>query len=200
MATTLTTHYGLPKPPLSTKGTLDNYGTLMDNADTAIYNAITSANRGYAILQNRQAQNTGGGTATSGSWGTVPINVEYEDSSSIVDSSSLPAFSLAAGTYYIEAILPFSSSTQYTQCRLYNVTDASVQQNIGSLDMYSTSDSYLESDSGVRKHLIGTFTIAGTKQFRIEYDCVVTVANTGHGKPSNRAVEVYAQVIITKVA
>ena len=39
--TTLTTHYSLPKPPLGTTGTADGYGTLMDSADTALYNAIT---------------------------------------------------------------------------------------------------------------------------------------------------------------
>jgi hypothetical protein len=153
-----------------------------------------------AVLQNRQAQNIGGGTATSGSWLIVPINVEYEDADGIVDSSSLPAFSLAAGTYRIEAQIQFRG-TNKTQLRLYNVTDAAVQQNIDSQDMYGFSAYNIDSYGGIFvASLIGAFTIADTKALRLEYQVQTTHATYGFGYPANFAEEVYAQVKITQIA
>ena len=40
MATTLTTNFGLPKPPLGAVGVADGYDTLMDAADAAIKAAL----------------------------------------------------------------------------------------------------------------------------------------------------------------
>ena len=152
-----------------------------------------------AILQNRQNQNTGGGDTTAGSWLIVPLNTEYEDPDSIVDATSLPAFSLAAGTYRIEARCPFYAS-DLTQTRLYNVTDGAVQQNIHALDILGTSEwAYPTDDASCNSKIEGTFTIVAIKQFRIEYQTAATTATTGHGRPCNYGVEVYAQVKITKL-
>ena len=146
----------------------------------------------FALLQNRQAQNTAGGTATSGSWGIVPLNTEQEDANNIVDSSSLPAFSLGIGTYRIEVMAPFVYVNHF-QVRLYNVTDGTVA---------------LEGSSGFTpaatkmtafSYFCGNVTIAGTKQFRLEYQVETTVATDGLGEPSNFGDEVYAQVMITQV-
>jgi hypothetical protein len=154
----------------------------------------------FAILQNRQAQNTSGGTATLGSWLIVPLNTEIEDVSNIIDSSALPAFTLAAGTYRISADILFYF-TGKSQARLYNVTDAGVQKNIGTYDIYGTSayadpGSYLIPAISI---IDSTFTIAAGKQFRIEYQVAFTYAS-GHGYPANYAEEVYSQVKITKIA
>jgi len=161
--------------------------------------AARAATLPFAILQNRRTQNTGGGTATLGSWLIVPLNVEYEDANDIVDSTALPAFSLGAGTYKIEANCPFVA-VETTQIRLYNVTDAGVQANVGALPILGTSAySYLTHVIFAESCLIGTFTITGTKQFRIEYRVAATRATDGLGYPSNFGVEVYAQVKITKM-
>jgi len=154
--------------------------------------------RPYAILQNRQTQNTAGGTATSGSWQIIPFNVEYEDTNGILDSGSLPAFSLAAGTYRIEATFPFGS-VHYALTRLYNVTDAAVQVNVASLDINGTSQ-YNDADGPITAKLLGTFTITDTKQFRIEYRVTTTIATYGLGWATNWGTEVYAQACITKTA
>lgn len=145
----------------------------------------------YALLQNRRAQGVGGGATTAGSWLIVPLNTEQEDSDSIVDSSALPAFSLSAGTYRIEAIVPLFQASTY-QTRLYNVTDTAtaIIGESGNI----TSSGYL----GPTSHLDGIITIAGTKQFRLEYYVGAAVA-TGHGSPANFGVEVYAQLRITKL-
>ena len=173
------------------------------NIQTQINTIIAGAavQASFAVLQNRQAQNTGGGTATQGSWGIVPLNVEHEDADSIVDSTALPAFSLAAGTYRIEATCPFHLCGN-AQIRLYNVTDAAAQQNVGSADMLgSVTMSYSGGATTVNdSFLVGTFTIAGTKQLRLEYRVITTSATNGLGLPANFGVEVYAQVSITKIA
>lgn len=150
-----------------------------------------------AIIQNRQAQNVAGGTATSGSWLIVPLNTEYEDANNIVDSTALPAFSLPAGTYTIRAECPCSHVLLFLT-RLYNVTDAAVQVNVNSVAMYGTSE-YSGQDENQTSVIIGTFTITATKQFRIEYKVTSTVATQGLGMPTNFGPEVYAQVIITRI-
>ena len=144
----------------------------------------------YALLQNRQAQNTAGGTATSGSWLIVPINTEQEDTNSIVDSTSLPAFSLAPGIYKIEAVCPLYACNS-GQIRLYNVTDSAVSLIGGSV--FAVGTGYTMS------HLKGTITITGTKQFRLEYQVQNTCATTGLGYPANFGDEVYAQLSITQI-
>jgi hypothetical protein len=152
-----------------------------------------------AILQNRQVQNTGGGTATSGSWLIVPLNTEYEDANNIIDSSALPAFSLAAGTYRIEAIILFNN-VGYAQVRLYNVTDVGTQQNIAAKGMLGTSVTAMAGYYGDgASEIYGTFIITGTKQFRIEYQVNTTSVDIGFGRPANFGVEVYSQVKITKI-
>ncbi|MFA4826459.1 MAG: hypothetical protein WC593_15015 [Methanoregula sp.] len=146
-----------------------------------------------AVLQNRQAQNVAGGTATQGSWLIVPINTEQEDNHSIVDSSALPAFSLNAGTYLIEASCPFVS-TALSQIRLYNVTDAAV---VASLIGKSAKSASADSIDSTAK---GIVTITATKQFRLEYQVGSTAATYGLGIAANFGVEVYAQIMITQIA
>ncbi len=162
---------------------------VQDQINTIIAGAAVQPS--FALLQNRQAQGTNGGTATTGSWLIVPLNVEQEDADSIVDSTALPAFTLATGTYRIDAYIPFFQ-TNGSVARLYNVTDAAVTV-IGSA-CYSTSSAQTHSQ------IVGTFTIAAGKQFRIEYNVAQTKADSGLGLAHNLATEIYAQVQITKIA
>lgn len=152
-----------------------------------------------AMLQNRRTQNTSGGTATTGSWGIVALNTEYEDDYSIVDASALPAFTLEAGIYQIRAFLPFAAGCQQGQCRLYNITDGAVQQNVSGHEMYSTSQAVAAYDPYTLT-LIGTINLDGPKQLRIEYNVAQTVSTSGQGLATNYGPEVYAQVQIVKVA
>ena len=157
-----------------------------------------SSSQSFALLQNRRSQGTGGGNATTGSWQTMPLNVEQEDVDGIVDSGSLPNFSLAAGTYRIEAISPFGYSTGNTQTRIYNVTD-SAASIIGNTSM-SFQHPAENSARTTSTFLIGTVTISGTKQFRLQYWCDRTSGNgLDLGYAANYGPEVYAQVMITKL-
>jgi hypothetical protein len=145
----------------------------------------------FALLQNRQTQNTNGGATTSGSWGIVPINTEQSDVDGIVDATALPAFSLQAGTYIIKAVTPFQNCGK-SQTRLYNVTDAAA-----AIDGSNCSEGGY--DVTQHSYLVGQITIAATKQFRLEYS-VQTTRSTGFGYAGNFGPEVYAQVMITKIA
>ena len=155
--------------------------------------------RNYAILQNRQTKNTAGGSSSTGSWEIIPLNTEYEDASAFVTTTSLPAFSLPAGTYQIDASCPFYLSSK-SQVRLYNVTDNAVQTNVnGKAMLGSTAYGANAGTSVVESSLYGTFTITGIKQFRIEYTVTDARATDGLGLPGNIDEEVYAQIRITKV-
>lgn len=147
----------------------------------------------YALLQNRQTQNTHGGTATSGDWYAIPFNTEYLDPNGIVDSGSLPAFTLAAGTYILEATCPFYR-TEGTSIRLRWVDDSAGPDYGGSWFIHGSS---YGPDT---LHYYSRIVLAGSKQLRIEYKCGATVANFGLGYASNIAAEVYAQLVIQKVA
>lgn len=152
-----------------------------------------------AILQNRQAKNTAGGTATKDDWYPIPLNVEYEDANSIVDADALPAFSLGAGTYRIEVSAEFYS-TAASQIRLYKVSaTAGVQKNVNNKDMYGTSIRTASTYATVASVLMGTFTVSGTQQFRIEYYVANNQSTSGLGLPCNFAEEVFAQAMITKL-
>ena len=148
----------------------------------------------FALLQNRQAQNTGGGTATAGSWLIYPFNTEQEDANNFVNSTALPAFSLGIGTYRFEAFIPIISTCVRRQIRLYNVTDGSVailgESGIGGNNVTSNDKSIL----------IGTVIIGGTKQFRLEYYVEITQTTQGFGQPANIDTEIYGQLKIWKIA
>ena len=53
--------------------------------------------------------------------------------------------------------------------------------------------------SVVESSLYGTFTITGTKQFRIEYTVTDARATDGLGLPGNIDEEIYAQIKLTKL-
>lgn len=148
----------------------------------------------FALLQNRQAAGTGGGATVAGSWQICALNTEQEDANNICDSSALPAFSLAAGTYRFIADVPLFDAGR-RQIRLYNVTDGSVAVVGGSS---STSSSGYQAYSNP---LVGTVTIGGVKQFRVEYQVSNAVLTNGQGFPANFGIaEVYAQIQIWQIA
>lgn len=148
----------------------------------------------YAIIMNRQAASTAGGTSTAGAWQDYPFTVEQSDINGFLDFSSPPAFSLDAGTYMIDGIFPFYGAAN-GNVRLYNVTDAAVENNI-----YGT----INTTAGVQQTcaLKGIFTIAGTKQFKVQYYIATGVVTNGLGIPGSlgSALEVYGQATITQIA
>jgi hypothetical protein len=170
----------------------------LDGVSSKIQDQINAITAGaaiqapFALLQNRQAQNVAGGTATAGAWNIVPLNTEQEDADNFVTTTALPAFSLGAGTYRFEAFVPIYKCG-LGQIRLYNVTD-------GTPDVIGGCATNSVDNLTSTLNLIGTVIIADTKQFRLEYYISNTAATYGHGVASNYGVEVYAQLKIKKIA
>ena len=149
-----------------------------------------SAGLVYAVIADRKAQNTNGGTFTSGAWRTRDLNTEITDPNGIVSISS-NQFTLVAGDYLVRWSAP-ADAVNVHQSRLYNVTDASVV-SVGT-SAYSVTGGYAvtTSDGAAR------VSIVSTKTFRIEHQCNLTTAGTGFGRAGNFATEQYTMVEIHK--
>lgn len=149
----------------------------------------------YAIICDEKAQNTDGGTFTSGAWRTRDLNTEIADPDSIVSISSNQFTLSSAGSYFIEAYAS-SFAVNENVARLYNVTDSAVAQ-VG-------SHSYARISSGdlgdSKSHLHARVTITGSTTFEIQHRCADTRTTDGFGVASNLAVEIYTVVKIFKEA
>lgn len=169
-----------------------------DGSKTVV--TIPTGTGDYIMLSDTKTQNTAGGTFTSGAWRTRDLNTENADAGGHCSLSS-NEFTLAAGTYRIKVTAPAYFVGSH-RARLYNVTDAAVQQDVGSNDMYGTTE--YSRAGGVGDHaqthsfITGRFTLASSKALRVEHRCVTTCASIGFGVASNLAVEVYTTVEIIK--
>ena len=166
---------------LDINGTADFTGATVTGLSAGLFSS-------YAIIADQKAQNTDGGTATSGAWRERDLQTEIADPDSIVSISS-NQFTLAAGTYLIKWEVP-TQDTGNNQSRLYNVTDTS-QVGVG----ISSTARYGHRSSGVART-----TIAGSKAFSIEHYVSGTVATYGWGYAMNQTTEQYTTVEIFKEA
>jgi len=131
--------------------------------------------------------NADGGTATSGSWQTYPLNTEIDNSDSLVTSFSSNQVTVSAGTY-----LFFLRGTFYltygSNLRLYNVTGATAVSN--EFNVYASSAATV---SGCVK---ATFTVSTT--LKMEY--YVESTNAGDGLGIDRGVnQQYGDLTILQI-
>lgn len=145
----------------------------------------------YIKISNTQAQNTSGGTATSGAWRLIPFNTKDSDTGNIATLSG-NQISLPAGTYLCKVHCPFRR-TVMTQTRLFNSTDSSVLIN-GSCVSISNTD-----DTGGISVILGQFTLSSTKTIEIDYQVSTTTNTDGLGSACNFTTEVYAIAEFTKI-
>jgi hypothetical protein len=143
------------------------------------------------IIEDRKAQNTPGGDATSGSWFTRTLNTLVRNHGTLASLSS-NRFTLPAGTYYIAWTAP-AYFVSRMQTRLRNITD-STTDGIGSSE-YSASSS-----TQVRSFGSAVVTLAGSKAFEIQQRVESSNATDGLGVEANFGTEVYTRVEIIKVA
>lgn len=166
-------------------------------ASTAyVDDAVTGGGGGSSteliILEDQKAQNTFGGTFTSGAWQTRTLNTEVIDTGNDCSLAS-NEFTLSAGTYRFRISAPADDVARH-QARLFNVTDTVVVKE-GTSEYAPTADK-----SSNRSVIIGQFTIASSKAFRVEHRCSSTKADRGFGVEGNFGTEVYTQVWLEKVA
>jgi hypothetical protein len=175
-------------------------GTIVNadiNASAAIVSTKLSGVQGKfesALLHVRdeKANNTAGGTFTSGSFQTRTLNtvVTNEISGASLASNQI---TLPSGTYYIHASAP-ASFVEGHQCKLRNTTDSS--DTIIGTQGYSIS-----SGGSQRVTVIGRFTIASSKVFEIQHRCNTTATPEGFGNNVNHGlIQIYTDAQIWKVA
>jgi hypothetical protein len=144
-------------------------------------------------VRDEKADNTDGGTFTSGAWRTRTLNTEVTNE---ISGASLAAnqITLPAGTYEIEATAPGWNCGDH-KTKLCNITDTA-DTIVG-----TTESAGAANNSNGRSLVRGRFTIAGAKVFELQHRCSTTAATTGFGQGAGfGVVEVYAEVLIRKVA
>lgn len=134
-------------------------------------------------------------TPSAGSFSTRVLNTSVTNE---ISSASLAAnvISLPAGTYYVEAFAvaaTASAGNMQAQLRLYNTTDSAAL--VTGLSNRNANAGYTQS---FENSLRGRFTIAGTKSITLQHFTSSGAATPG--VVNSGAVEVYAEVLIWKVA
>lgn len=154
--------------------------------------AYAYASAPYLQYREEQAQNTNGGTFTSGSWQTRTLNTEVTDTGG---HGNLAAnqITLDAGTYYAVAHAPAFEVDRH-QIRLQNVT-AGTTLLVGQSYQAGASDSV----TGCAV-LMGMFTVAAAQALELQHRCLTTKATTGFGVAANFTTEVYSVIEIWKIA
>jgi hypothetical protein len=173
-------------------------GTDSSRAVTAAGLTAFAQLKGHApdvVIEDQKAQNTSGGTATSGSWFTRTLNTMPRNQGTLasLNSPTNTQFTLPAGTFYIAWSAPGFSCSRL-QTRLQNITDATTVKE-GSSEITPAG-----SNVSVRSHGSAVVTLAGAKAFEIQMQVETTSATRGQGCEANFSTEVYTRVEITKVA
>lgn len=166
-------------------------GKLLKDGGSTIAD-IVAGTLSYLNYQDQQAQNTQGGTFTSGAWRTRVLNTEVSDTGGYGSLSS-NQITLTAGTYIIRASAPAWAVGRH-QIRLQNVTDATtvLVGRQGFIDIGATG--------GVNiSELTGKFTIGASKALELQHQCETTKSTNGFGIAANFTTEVYAVVELWKV-
>lgn len=156
-------------------------------ADLAV-NAVSFVS--YAIIADQKAQNTDGGTFTSGAWRTRDLNTEIADPDGIVSIAS-NQFTLGAGSYLIRWNAPGQLCLLH-QTRLQNITSATTVA-VGTSEATSTTNTAVTRSSGSARVVL-----ASSAVFEIQHQCGTTRAADGLGEPSNFTTEQYTHVEIFK--
>jgi hypothetical protein len=141
-----------------------------------------------AIFNETQSAATNGGASVTGSFikRTLNTTIVNQITGATLTSSVI---SLPAGTYLVTALAPFFSSDMI-KIRLRNTTDSTTE--IIGQNNYTPGNALLN----------GQFTITGTKNFELQYQCQLAQATFGLGVALAAAAEsaVYTIIQIQKVA
>lgn len=147
-----------------------------------------------AVLQDNKA--SFGGTGNNTNWLTRDLNT-IETIGAAFCTLSANAFTLTAGSYLLIARVPATMVDKH-QSRLFNVTDnvvAKVGSSTQTLNAAAISGQSIITDSWV----ITTFTIAASKQYRIEHRIYETIVDRSLGSEVGTGLgEVYTQVAIAR--
>ncbi len=152
-----------------------------------------SASTQFALIQDRKTNGTASGAITSGSWVDRDLNTSY-DPWGFVTSLSANAFTLPAGSYWIQAIAP-SFACYTNQIRIRDTTN-NVTLGVGTSE-YSTDSGGSNSGSSAIAECYVTLTAPTT--LKIQHRCSITRAGNGLGVATSFGTqEVFTSVAIRK--
>lgn len=140
----------------------------------------------YIHIRDQKAQNTAGGTFTSGAWQTRTLNTEVTDAGGWATLAA-NQITLGAGTYWVYISAPAYTVAQH-QARLQNITDGSTLL-VGTSEVAGTA-----ANTTSRSIIAGQITLATQKVLEVQHQSFGTVATNGFGFPSNFTTEVYTIV------
>ncbi len=152
----------------------------------------TSPFENMVHIQHKLNSGTNGGTFTSGSWQTRPLNTVITND---VTGASLSSnqITLPAGTYYLDSHAKGFKVNNH-QARWRNVSDGSTTLQASTEQCKDSADS-----AGTRSWCRGKFTIASQKTFELQHRCDTTNSGNGMGNPSGWGDEIFAEVILFKI-
>lgn len=139
----------------------------------------------YICIQDQKAQNTAGGTFTSGAWRTRDLNTEVADTGGNAGVAS-NQITLDAGTYRCLIFCPACYCEQH-QARLQNVTDNTTLL----LGTSARAQATLTRVVGSSSVIMGRFTLAAQKVIEVQHCCNTTRNTDGFGEASNFTTEIY---------
>jgi hypothetical protein len=143
------------------------------------------------LIQDVKAQNTDGGTFTTGSFQTRTLNT-LTDASGLASLAS-NTFTLPPGVYDYVITAPAAAVARHI-ARLQNLTDGVTTQ-------YGTPE-YAAANAlpGVSRSIIsGRLEIKSSKTFSIQHQCGTTGTTTGFGVASNFGPETYTSAEFRKI-
>jgi hypothetical protein len=138
-----------------------------------------------AILEFQQSSGTNGGSATTSTWTTTPINTEVSDPENFVSLSS-NEFTPDRDCVCFWGQVFFATS--YTKTRIYNVTDATAVND--GLSCYFVTNNA----SGIP--VSGVALLTGGKTYRLEYYVAANPGTTALGLAASQGTEKYATVTL----
>ena len=131
----------------------------------------------YAVVCDQKANNTDGGTFSSGAWRTRDLNREVCDDDGIVTVAN-NRFTLGAGTYFIRWSAPAAFCARH-QSKLHNYTD-NITLDYGNNCFADNGNNGMNNSMGSSR-----VTIGATKDFEIQHQCATTVGGDGFGVGNN---------------
>lgn len=143
------------------------------------------------IVKDIKAQNTAGGTFTSGAWQKRDI-AEVQDFANLLSITS-NVLQLQPGTYEVDITCP-ASQVDGHQARLQNTSDATTL-----IEGTSKFSDAAGSASNGESRIVGNIILTATKNLEIQHRCITTKATSGFGSPTNLTNEVYTQGVIRRI-
>ena len=164
-----------------------------DVLTAAQLNGVVDNFADIAVFNETQANNTAGGTFTSGSYQKRVLNTTVVNNITGCSIAS-SVVTLAAGTYYIRGVAP-AYNVNANKVRLQNTT-AGTTIRIGTVQRSASSDA-----TGCNAVVETVVTFTGSTTIELQHRGETTVATQGFGVPCNFGDdEIFSSLYIARIA